>query len=180
MTERKPSDISIQTWVDRQIASAQENGAFDDLPGLGKPIPPSSTDELSWVRGYLKRENLPGDALLPTPLRLRKEVERLPEALRDVRSEDAVRAIVKDLNARIMDWLRAPVGPQVPIGRVDADEVVAQWTQDRAAARAALAAKKASLQQAGLTTPDLTNPARPERAASPARRPWLRWARRRP
>jgi len=180
MTERKPSDISVQTWVDRQIASAQENGAFENLPGLGKPIPPSSTDELSWVRGYLKRENLSGDALLPTPLRLRKEVERLPEALRDVRSEDAVRAIVKDLNARIMDWLRAPVGPQVPIGRVDADEVVAQWTQDRAAARAALAAKKASLQQAGLTTPDLTNPGRPERVASRARRPWLRWARRRP
>lgn len=177
MTERKPSDISVQTWVDRQIASAQENGAFENLPGLGKPIPPSSTDELSWVRGYLKRENLPGDALLPTPLRLRKEVERLPEALRDVRSEDAVRAIVKDLNARIMDWLRAPVGPQVPIGRVDADEVVVQWTQDRAAARAALAAKKASLQQAGLMTSD---PAPPARAASRARRPWLRWVRRRP
>ncbi|MBY6538320.1 DUF1992 domain-containing protein [Rhodococcus sp. BP-349] len=177
MTERKPSDISVQTWVDRQIASAQESGAFENLPGLGKPIPPSSTDELSWVRGYLKRENLSGDALLPTPLRLRKEVERLPEALRDVRSEDAVRAIVSDLNARIMDWLRAPVGPQVPIGRVDADEVVAQWTQDRAAARAALAAKKAVLQQAGLMKPD---PGQPEHAASRARRPWLRWVRRRP
>ncbi|KIQ17052.1 J-domain-containing protein, partial [Rhodococcus sp. MEB064] len=115
MTQRKPWDISVQTWVDRQIREAQEKGAFDDLPGLGKPIPPSSTDELSWVRGYLERENLPGDALLPTPLRLRKEVERLPETLRDVRSEEQVRAVVKDLNARIMDWLRAPVGPQVPI-----------------------------------------------------------------
>lgn len=170
MTQRKPWDISVQTWVDRQIREAQEKGAFDDLPGLGKPIPPSSTDELSWVCGYLERENLPGDALLPTPLRLRKEVERLPETLRDVRSEEQVRAVVKDLNARIMDWLRAPVGPQVPIGRVDADETVEQWARARDERRQRLAAAKAALNE----------PVRPSPAESPARRRGLRWGRRRP
>jgi hypothetical protein len=170
MTQRKPWDISVQTWVDRQIREAQDKGAFDDLPGLGKPIPPSSTDELSWVRGYLERENLPGDALLPTPLRLRKEVERLPETLRDVRSEEQVRAVVKDLNARIMDWLRAPVGPQVPIGRVDADETVEQWARARDERRQRLAAAKAALNE----------PVRQSPAESTVRRRGLRWGRRRP
>jgi hypothetical protein len=92
MTDRKPHDISIETWVDRQIRSAQEAGAFENLPGAGKPIPASSTDELAWVRGYLRRENLPSDALLPTPLRLRKEIENLRDTVAGLRTEDAVRA----------------------------------------------------------------------------------------
>ncbi|MGB3770922.1 MAG: DUF1992 domain-containing protein [Rhodococcus sp. (in: high G+C Gram-positive bacteria)] len=176
MTERKPWDISIETWVDRQIRDAQEGGKFDDLPGMGKPIPPSSTDELSWVRGYLRRENLSGDALLPTPLRLRKEIERLPESLRDVRSEDAVRAIVADLNARIMAWLRAPVGPQVPIGRVNVEDVIVEWSAARLAARRAFAARKAALE----TSRALTENAPRERASSRVRRRVLRWGRGRP
>lgn len=133
MTERKPSDIDIETWVERQIRTARDNGAFDDLPGAGKPIPASSTEEMAWVRAFLKRENLSGEALLPTPLQLRKEIERLPRTVASLRSEDAVRAVVADLNRRIVEWLRAPTGPQVPVGRVDVEDVVEQWRSTRPA-----------------------------------------------
>jgi hypothetical protein len=135
MTERKPPEVSFESWIDKQIRLAQERGDFDNLPGAGKPIPLSGDvdDELWWVKGYLRRENLPLDALLPTPLQLRKQIERLPETVRGIPSEDAVREIVHQLNLEIVAWLRAPSGPRVPVSPVDADEVVSQWRMDRRA-----------------------------------------------
>ncbi|WP_213576762.1 DUF1992 domain-containing protein [Rhodococcus sp. USK13] len=137
MTERKPPEVSFESWIDKQIRLAQERGDFDNLPGAGKPIPLSGDvdDELWWVKGYLRRENLPLDALLPTPLQLRKQIERLPETVRGIPSEDAVREIVHQLNLEIVAWLRAPSGPRVPVSPVDADEVVSQWRMDRRAVR---------------------------------------------
>ncbi|MEU2002792.1 DUF1992 domain-containing protein [Rhodococcus sp. NPDC019627] len=137
MTERKPPEVSFESWIDKQIRLAQERGDFDNLPGAGKPIPLSGDvdDELWWVKGYLRRENLPLDALLPTPLQLRKQIERLPETVRGIPSEDAVREIVHQLNLEIVAWLRAPSGPRVPVSPVDADEVVSHWRMDRRAVR---------------------------------------------
>ena len=37
MTKRKPPETSWETWIDRQIRVATEEGAFDNLPGAGKP-----------------------------------------------------------------------------------------------------------------------------------------------
>ncbi len=37
MTERKPPGTNWETWVDAQIRVAREQGAFDNLPGAGKP-----------------------------------------------------------------------------------------------------------------------------------------------
>jgi hypothetical protein len=81
---------------------------------------------------YIRREGLSTDALLPTPLRLRKEVELLPETVKNLRSEQAVRDVVAKLNRRIADWLRVPIGPQVHLMPVDADDVVRQWRAARA------------------------------------------------
>ena len=41
--------------MDQQIRMAQERGEFDDLPGMGKPLPGRGTqdDELWWLRSYL-------------------------------------------------------------------------------------------------------------------------------
>jgi hypothetical protein len=133
VTERKPSDIGFETWIDRQIREATERGEFDNLPGTGKPIPGQGRpdDELWWVKEYLRREGLPNEALLPASLRLRKEIERLPETVKGLRSEQAVRDVVADLNLRIANWLRTPSGPQVHLAPVKVDDVVRQWHADR-------------------------------------------------
>ncbi|CAM4196731.1 DUF1992 domain-containing protein [Kibdelosporangium persicum] len=134
MTERKPSGISFETWVDRQVRAARERGDFDNLPGMGKPLPGAGKpyEEDWWIKSYLKREGLTAETMLPTPLRLRRQIERLPETVRDLRSEREVRELVADLNAEIVAWLRAPSGPFIlRVGRVDADEVVAQWRANR-------------------------------------------------
>ena len=41
MTERKPPGTISETWIDAQIRVAREQGAFDNLPGAGKPFPKS-------------------------------------------------------------------------------------------------------------------------------------------
>ncbi|BAH53846.1 DUF1992 domain-containing protein [Rhodococcus opacus] len=132
VTERKPPGVSFENWIDKQIRLAQERGDFDNLPGSGKPIPGGDVDdELWWVKNYLRRENLPTDSLLPTPLQLRREIERLPDTIRGMPSEQAVRDVVAQLNLQIVEWLRAPSGPRIPVSPVDADEVVATWRRQK-------------------------------------------------
>src|SRR5256885_8302479 len=133
MTERKPPGIGFESWVDQQIREATERGEFDNLPGAGKPIPGQGEphDEMWWVKGLVRREGLAAEGMLPTSLRLRKDVEDLPETVRGVPTERAVRDVGAKLNARIEDWLRAPTGPYTRVDQVDEDAVVRQWSQDR-------------------------------------------------
>lgn len=91
-------------------------------------------DDQWWIRGYLAREGLPTDPLLPPSLRLAKEIENLPEQVRHLTTEAEVRAAVRELNARIAEHLRAPSGPAVPVRPVNPDRVVAQWRAARQAA----------------------------------------------
>ncbi|TCC00304.1 DUF1992 domain-containing protein [Micromonospora zingiberis] len=127
---------SWEASVEAQIRSAQERGEFDDLPGAGKPIPGRGLpyDESWWIKSFLEREQVPSDLLLPTPLLLRRRIERLPDEVRDLPTEQAVRACVADLNAEVMAWLRNPSGPKVAVRPVDADALVRQWRADRATA----------------------------------------------
>jgi hypothetical protein len=150
-----------ETLVERRIRLAQERGDFDDLPGKGKPLPglDGPDDENWWVRDFLRREGLSAEPLLPTPLQLRREVERLPGTVVDLRDEQAVRDAARALNRRIAEWLRAPVGPAVPIGLVDVNAVVARWRVDRAALLERRAAERRAV--------DAAHPA-------PARRRWWR------
>jgi hypothetical protein len=119
----------FESLVDQQIRSAQERGEFDNLPGMGKPLPGwgSQDDEQWWLKNYLRREGLSTGALLPTSLRLAREIERLPEKVRDLPSEQAVREAVDELNREIADYLRAPSGPYAPVRPVDVDSVVERW-----------------------------------------------------
>jgi Domain of unknown function (DUF1992) len=135
MTERKPPEISFTSWIDRQINEAAQRGAFDDLPGAGKPLPKrtDADDGQAWLRDYLRREGVSAEDLLPTPLKLRKEAERLTGAIQDLRSEQEVRDAVAELNRRIIQWRRIPAGPPLFLRLVDEDALVSRW-RDRQAA----------------------------------------------
>ncbi|MBF6189714.1 DUF1992 domain-containing protein [Nocardia implantans] len=172
MTERKPPKQTFESWVDKQIREAAERGEFDNLAGTGKPIPGAGTtpDEDWWLRAYLRREGVSGDALLPPSLVLRRDIEHLPETVRDATGEREVRAAVSELNKRIVDWLRMPQGPFVPIAPVNADEIVEQWRHAREADRPRRA-QPGRAATAAAPTPD-------EHIAPRARRPWWRrWRR---
>ena len=131
MTDRKPPEISFRAWIDQQISEAAERGAFDNLPGAGKPLPRSdeADDGQAWLREYVRREGVPAEALLPLPLRLRKEAERLAAAAPLLASEQEVRDAAAELNARIMEWRRIPVGPPVFVALADEEALAARWRE---------------------------------------------------
>jgi len=140
MTQRKPPNMSFPDWVERQILAAEAEGAFENLPGAGKPIPDLDRPwhEMSWVANYLRRENVDVAAILPPALALAKEIELLPERLLKERSVSRVRDIVEDLNDRIRRAHRQPqVEPPIRLGTLDVDEIVDQWERARAAQDAA-------------------------------------------
>ena len=76
MTQRKPLGTSWESWIETQIRVAMEEGAFDNLPGAGKPLPNLNQDfDMDvWVRQLAQREQVSISALPPS-LELLREVE---------------------------------------------------------------------------------------------------------
>jgi hypothetical protein len=170
MTERKPQGMRWDTWIDQQINEASERGAFDNLPGAGKPLPDRGDEDFgqSWLREYVQREGVPIEELLPPPLRLRKQAELLTRRAPGLRSEQEVRDAVADLNQQIMDWRRIPVGPPIFVPLVDEEETVGRWRDAQRAPAPTSAPTPAP-------APARTDAGR----AGPARRRWWRsWRRR--
>jgi|SRR5215831_6704451 len=163
MTERKPPGMSFTSWIDQQISEAEERGAFDNLPGAGQPLPYRGEDDdgQAWVRDWLRREGVSADVLLPAPLKLRKEAAQLAETVHSLRSEQDVRDAVADLNTRIMEWRKIPLGPPIFVPLVDEEKMLGRWRERQPA-----------------TLPASAADARPDRAAAPTRPRW--WRRRRP
>jgi hypothetical protein len=124
-----------ESWVERQVREAIERGEFDNLPGMGKPIPGINgrEDENWWIKSKLEHEDIRG--LLPTSLALRKEVEELPATLAEEQNEHAVREIVRNLNKRIREsHLRRKEGPMIVVHTVDVEAAVAEWRAGRGSA----------------------------------------------
>lgn len=164
-------DPRFESPVDRAIREAVERGDFDDLPGKGKPLPGAGTtgpiDENWWIRGYLEREGVSGDALLPPSIQLRKELDGIDVAVARFTDERRVREHVEEVNSRVVDYMRHPMGPRVPVRKLDVDEVVARWRAVRESRRA-----RAST---GPVSPD---PAPRSSGAHPRRSWWARLLRR--
>jgi DnaJ homologue, subfamily C, member 28, conserved domain len=131
MTDRKPAGMSFTSWIDRQIADAEERGAFDNLPGSGKPLPKRDEGDAAqaWLRDYLRREGVPAEELLPVSLRLRKKRERLADSVHLLRSEEEVRDAVAELNQQIRDWRRIPLDSPIFVRLVDEEEIVRRWRE---------------------------------------------------
>ena len=134
MTSRKPPGVSFESWVESQIRSAEEAGAFADLPGAGRPLPGLDRQKSSyeWALEWARREDVDPLGMLPPGLALRREKQDLPGRLARLTSESAVRRVLADFNARVDAYWRAPAeGPQVPIGQVDVEDAVARWRAER-------------------------------------------------
>ena len=166
MTERKPSGMSFTSWIDQQIQEAEERGAFDNLPGAGQPLPNrgEADDGLAWLRDKLHQEGVPTDELLPTPLKLRSQRQRLAESVPGFRSEHEVRDAVAELNHRIMEWRRLPLGPPIFVPLVNEEEMISRWRDGQPAPPPARSP---------------ADPADPGGQAEAGEPPRLRWRRRR-
>src|SRR5699024_5480148 len=101
---------------------------------------------------------------------LRREYAGFPESLRQVRTEEAVREILRDYNRRALTEMRRPTfGKNSPpiAPRADVEALVDQWHRLRAAGEDAAA-------RGGASGPE---PPSPEESLPSPRRRW--WRRRR-
>ena len=131
MTERKPPDASVGSWVEFQIRRAQARGEFDNLRGHGKPIRDlyEPHDELWWVKRKLRDENV---SVVPPALQLRRDLEQLRESLPAIASEQRVRDQVAELNERILTQNRTTTtGPATSLMPLDVERVVEEWRSAR-------------------------------------------------
>jgi hypothetical protein len=131
VTERKPPGMTWDTWIDRLIRQAQEQGEFDDNPYTGKPIPgldkPRNDDW--WTQQLMVREGI--DAL-PKTIQVRKALDRALAGIAAAADEEEVRRIVADINEKILDVNRkAASGPPSNMMPLDLDRVLATWHDGR-------------------------------------------------
>src|SRR6476646_8417430 len=133
MTERKHPETRWETWIDAQIRVAREQGAFDNLPGAGKPLPNlgQEHDLLWWVKQLVQREQI---SILPPSLELLRKVEKELAAIEKLHDEATVRHRIAALNVEIAK-VNATVmeGPPTRLGTLNVDKVVARWRRTRSA-----------------------------------------------
>jgi len=132
MTLRKPFGTGFVPWIESQIQGAMDAGAFDNLPGAGKPIPNNDGqyDPDWWVKQYAKRE---GVSILPASLAMLRKVEKELALIDKLGDEAAVRRRIAALNVEIVKLNMTLVdGPPTTLGALDVDDVVAQWREKRA------------------------------------------------
>ncbi|GIM93342.1 DUF1992 domain-containing protein [Paractinoplanes toevensis] len=123
-----------ESSLDRQLREAAEQGEFDNLKGLGKPLRDAGREyeEDWWVKDWLEREGATA-GVIPPSLALRRDVEDLETKVDRLRTEGEVRDHVAELNERLR---KARVGlmdgPPVVLPPRDPEKVVAGWRERRA------------------------------------------------
>jgi hypothetical protein len=126
MTARKPPGTSWETWIEAQIHVAREQGAFDNLPGAGKPLPylGQEYDPDWWVKQLVQREQI---SILPPSLEILRKVDKELAAIEKLHDEATVRRRVAALNVEIAR-VNATVleGPPTRLSTLDVDQVVAR------------------------------------------------------
>lgn len=127
MSERKPIQQCWNSWIDEQVERAQRDGAFDNLPGAGKPLKDLDRpyNEDWWLREFLEREQL---SVTPEPIELRTRIDALRAEAAKMTDEREVRRRFVAMNSLIAR-LNAIPSPDalVPVAPADIDEEVRAW-----------------------------------------------------
>lgn len=91
--------------VEEKIRKAQKEGAFDDLPGLGKPLPP---DELRNIPEDLRMayRMMKNAGFSPDEIDIRKELLTIEDLIRKSEDEMEKEGLRKELNARLLEYNR--------------------------------------------------------------------------
>ena len=91
----------FQRIVEERILEAQRAGAFDNLPGKGKPL---ELEDLSWVPedlrvGYIVLKNA---HVLPPEAELLKDIHILEDLLKHIECEGERKALAKSIQWKVI------------------------------------------------------------------------------
>jgi hypothetical protein len=89
--------------VEERIQRAQEEGAFDNLPGKGRPL---KLDDDAFVPEDLRLtfKVLKNSGCLPIEMELRKEIFNLRQLLNAAIGEDSRRDLRRELNLLVLEF----------------------------------------------------------------------------
>jgi hypothetical protein len=87
--------------AEERILDAQRAGAFDDLPGKGKPL---NLEDMSWVPEDLRigYHILKNAHVLPPEAELMKDIHTLEDLLKHVEDEGQRRALAKSIQFKMI------------------------------------------------------------------------------
>jgi hypothetical protein len=87
--------------AEERILDAQQAGAFDDLPGKGKPL---HLEDLSWVPEDLRigYHILKNAHILPPEAELLKDIQTLEDLLKHVEDDGERRALAKSIQWKVI------------------------------------------------------------------------------
>ncbi len=132
MKGQRPGE-RLEGFVERLIQEAQAEGAFDGLPGAGRPLPWRERDEAWWIKEKIRKEKL---SALPDAIAIRGEAEALVAGLPALGDERVVRERLEAMNVRIRRLNATAVsGPMTTLAPFDVEATVARWRAARAARR---------------------------------------------
>ena len=86
-------DHPLIDLINARIAAAEAEGAFDDLPGAGKPLPPCDDPENALLNRLI-REN----GAVPEFVSLSRELKKLRDELNDTSDRTARHRLMKDMS----------------------------------------------------------------------------------
>jgi hypothetical protein len=91
----------LHNLAEQRILEAQRAGAFDDLPGKGKPL---ELEDLSWVPEDLRLgyHVLKNAHVLPPEVELLKDIHILEDLLKHVEDEGERRALAKSVQWKMI------------------------------------------------------------------------------
>jgi hypothetical protein len=91
----------FQRIAEQRILEAQRAGAFDDLPGKGKPL---HLEDLSWVPDDLRigYHILKNAHVLPPEAELLKDIHTLEDLLKHVEDEGQRQALAKSIQSKMI------------------------------------------------------------------------------
>jgi hypothetical protein len=89
--------------VEERIQKAQQEGAFDNLPGKGKPLK-LDDDELVPEDLRLVYKILKNSSCLPIEMELRKEIFNLRQLLNAAIDEETRRELRRELNLLLLEF----------------------------------------------------------------------------
>jgi Domain of unknown function (DUF1992) len=103
---KRPSQLTgevplFQRIAEQRILEAQRNGAFDNLPGKGKPL---ELEDLSWVPEELRiaYHVLKNAHVLPPEAELLKDIHTLEDLLKHIEDEGERHALAKSIQWKMI------------------------------------------------------------------------------
>lgn len=122
---QKPKSMSWESFSERQIQQAQEEGQFDNILGLGQPI---DLDKKSWVATWLKRNNL---SPLTHHSELNGQMEKKWQKIFAIDSEKEVREEIDQMNREILEANLRVTIPSLRYPLWHPEKIVKEWKEKK-------------------------------------------------